>query len=191
MREFNFEEVSIELACEIFISRFVNINNPNSFDKIILDYESWVGTGAEDYLSGVVFDMFGHKGERHFYKTIENMLKPISERKFFECRSTDGGVPFYANIGYKDVFIYVYDEFEGRYGKQFRIACNCEDSLYHTYSRKQINETLEVGKFYRICLEEVRSFGNGYKKYCYDIEEIDEEEYIKRGIFTRSHLTGW
>ena len=59
-----------------------------------------------------------------------------------------------------------------------------------TYSRKQIVETFEVGKFYKICLDEVREFGNGYKKFCYEIEEIDEQTYIREGIFTRSHLLG-
>ena len=178
-------EVTIELACKVFIGRYVNINHTNDFDKIVLDYKNWIGTGAEEYLTEVIYDYFGAKGERTFYKQIQEMLKPTNERKFYECRSTDGNVPFYADFGYKDKYIYVYDEFDGKYGKQFRVTMNCGNELLYTYSRKQLNETLEVGKYYKICLDEVKTFGKGYKKYCYEIEEIDEETYIKKGIYIR------
>lgn len=184
----NFNEVNIELACKVFIGRYVNINNTNTLDEIVLDYKNWIGTGAEEYLTGVIYDLFGAKGDRTFYKMIEEMLRPTSDRKFWECRTTDGNVPTYADFGYKPNYIYVYDEFQGKYGKQFRVTVNCENELCHTYSRKQLNESLEVGKYYKICLDKVVTFGKGYKKYCYEIEEIDEETYIKEGIFTRSHL---
>lgn len=185
-----FDEVNIQLACEIFLRRYNNINNPNEFAKIIMDYRNWVGTGAEEYLSNCLYDVFGKKGEKTFYNKIQAMLKPINQRDFFETVYPNNNRTSYAHFGYEPVYVYVESEFEGRYGKQFKVACNCEDELYTTYSRKQIVETFEAGKFYKIALDDIREFGNGYKKFCYDIEEIDEETYIREGIFTRSHLVG-
>lgn len=179
----DYSEPNIELACEVLIHKYQNPNHLTSYDEIVRDYPNWVGTGAEEYLTNVVYDTFGKKGSRAFYKSLENYLKPVSERKFHkQCMNDYANTPFIEDFGYSAKYVYVVEETEGKYGKQFWVATNCENGLSLTKTQKQLNESLEVGHFYKIQLDDVVYFGNNRKKFVYDIKEITETEWIQKGM---------
>ena len=184
--EFDYSKPNVKLACEVYLRRYCTRQEDNKsvLAKICRDYYEWAGTDAEPLFVKYIYDTFGAEGKESFKKSIENFLKPVSERKFFKSIRNDFNKnPFYNNFENGSwQYVYIAEEVQGSYGKQFWTASNCEDGLELTYTRKAFND-FQVGHFYKIRLNDVINNGH-FKKYDYEIEEIDEKTWIEKGIFS-------
>ena len=90
-----------------------------------------------------------------------------------------------------DYYVYVYDKTNGAYGTQFEVAVEGGSTLYLLPTIKQFTEELKVNKCFIITFEKVIEFGNNRKKYCYNIKEITEEEYLDGVIEARLRHFAW
>lgn len=145
--------------------------------RICQDVDQWIDNPAMvDYFTGIIDDNFNEE----FY---EGLIKPLSERKWVIGIDNRGRVP-HRNILYlrgqlhNDYYVYVHGAKEGAYGVQFEVAVNGSSELNLLPTLKQFTEELEVGKCFIVHYKDMIRFGNGRKKYCYDITEISEKEYL-------------
>lgn len=161
----------------------------NTLKKICDDVEEWIiEPVAKAYFEKLINKNFNDE----FY---EELQKPISEREWTVCYDNRGAYPkrdityLRHQIG-ADYYIYVYGEVEGTYGIMKEVAIDGTSNLTLLPTIKQFNEELEVGKFYIVTFEKEINFGRG-KKYCYDIKEITEEEYLADALFARLRHFSW
>lgn len=145
--------------------------------RICQDVDQWIDNPAMvDYFTGIIDDNFNEE----FY---EGLIKPLSERKWTVALDNRGRVTC-RNIVYlrgqldNDYYVYVHDKVDGAYGIQYEVAINGSSELNLLPTIKQFTEELEVGKCFIVHFKDVIEFGNGRKKYCYDITEITEKEYL-------------
>ena len=153
------------------------------------DVENWINNPAlKTYFEPIINDNINEE----FY---EELQKPISERNWPVRYDNRGAYPkrdityLRHQIG-ADYYVYVHDEVEGTYGIMKEVAIDGESTLTLLPTIKQFNEELEVGKFYIVTFEKEINFGRG-KKYCYDIKEITEEEYLRDALYARLRHFSW
>lgn len=145
--------------------------------EICKDYENWKN---EPVLLNYFEPLINSKINIEHY---EEMTKPLSERNWVVSYDNRGAYPkrdiiyLRGQIG-ADYYVYVHDEYEGTYGKQFEVAVNGKSVLYLLPTIKQFSDELEVGKCFIIHYEKEITFGGNRKKYCYKITEISEQEYL-------------
>lgn len=158
--------------------------------NICKDYENWKD---EPVLKAYFEAIIEEKGNWEFY---EEQQKPIAERKWTVSYDNRGAYPrrdityLRGQIG-ADYYVYVYGEVEGDYGIQKEVAIDGTSNLTLLPTIKQFNDELEVGKFYIVTFEKEVTFGNNRKKYCYDIKEITEDEYLRDALFARLRHFCW
>ena len=145
--------------------------------NICKDVDNWIDNPAlVEYFTPIINDNID-------VETYENMTKPLSERDWVICYDNRGSCPkrdiiyLRGQLG-ADYYVYVHGECEGAYGVQFEVAINGGNDLHLLPTIKQFTDELEVGKCFIIHYEKEIKFGGNRRKFCYEITEISEQEYL-------------
>lgn len=87
-------------------------------------------------------------------------------------------------------YIYIHSKNQARYGESYWISVDCSNSLGSLPVIKDFkNYKFQIGKFYKIQCTDTIYFGGNKKKYCMEIEESTEEEFMTKGF--EQYLTRW
>lgn len=125
---------------------------------------------------------------------MELMTTPVSERKWERVHTSPTNYdpntyPLDCTSLYDEFehYIYVESEVRGKWGDTYWISDNGLNYLESLPTIKAFqNFDFEVGKFYKVQCTDVIYWGNNKKKYVFDIEESNEEEFLNKGIFARA-----
>ena len=160
--------------------------------KISSHYNEWINTSHAPKFAEMIYDYGGNKGEKSFYKKLEEMILPVKERKFYEDWDVDRygrHWPVWPQLSWhpNTYYVYVHHSTQTEYGTTYWISENCNRALSRVPIRKTLTPKLKVGKFYKITLVKRVFWGeriNGRQpcKYFYDIKEVDENTFIQKGI---------
>lgn len=147
------------------------------------ELDDWIGTPVQEYIEPKIREHLKERIDNWEYRlTTSPRKRKYHYEPFFGDRPLGRQNAIrYGLENYHDNYVFVLKE-EEAYGKrQFIVALNNDDWCIVLPPRKAFQE-LEVGHFYRIkCTEHI---DNGrWQEYKYDIEEVDEEIYMKEGIF--------
>ena len=90
----------------------------------------------------------------------------------------------------KPHYVYVHSECDcHRWGDSYWISVDCDNTLYSLPVIKAFKEyEFKIGKFYKITCTDTIRWGNK-KKYVMEIEESDEETFMKEGL--RQYARRW
>lgn len=126
----------------------------------------------------------------------EHLTEPLNTRQWKIAYDNRGAEPrrdiiyLRGQIG-ADYYVYVHDQVNGAYGTQFEVAIDGGNTLSLLPTIKQFTDELKVGKCFIVTFEKVIEFGNNRKKYCYDIQEISEQEYLDGVVEARLRHFAW
>ena len=130
---------------------------------------------------------------------VQKLITPVSDKEFtFQYNRPTEYFPSQTpmdSVAIKDGnphWIYIHSECQGRYGETYWISDNCSSSLNSLPTLKVFKEfDFEVGHFYKItCTDEIH-WGNGRRKYLFEIKECTEEEYMRKGFISDADDRGW
>ena len=164
-----------------------------SYDKtlkdICQDVENWIN---EPILKNYFEPIINENINESFY---ESLTQQLSDREWTISYDNRGTYPkrdiiYLRSQVNADYYIYVHDKINGKYGVQFEVAVDGGNNLYLLPTLQQFTNELQVGKCFIITFKKTINLGK-YKKYCYDIVEISEQEYLDGVIEARLRHFSW
>lgn len=120
-----------------------------------------------------------------------HLTTPVSLRRWaFMKRNPTEYCPFISSVDATHLYnrethyVYIHSECNiHRWGDSYWVSVDCDNTLYSLPVIKAFKEyEFEIGKFYKITCTDTIHFGGNKKKYIMEIEECDEETFMKEGL---------
>lgn len=180
--------MDLEMTCKYITMTNHRANKEQTaMQRIAQTYDEWKDN---QMTVEFVLDIFENSKEKAIVSHVDELLTPVSDKKWtFSWNPANTFVsvdtPRESSAIYDGWvhYIYIHSEVEGRYGDTYWYSNNCSNHLNALPCIKAFKEfNFEVGHFYKIKLVDTITWGNNRKKYVFDIKEVDEEKYMKRGF---------